>query len=626
MFGVGMLWVAVLALAGPAIAGIDDFKLTKAIPADAALAVHGRSHDGQAFLKAQYDRVWAVVQEQHFENDLRLLLKSVVEENGDDVEMFEAQWQQFSDLLLGVEWSTLGEHESAFAMKLGFPVPDMVVLLSASPEKAAANFTGLEGILKTLIGFAPEGEVSLATEGAGDAIVHRVTAVNAPIPMMLMLARQQDTILIGFGQTMPEQSLTLLTGGEGKTLASTDRFQAAFKQLPAPTDELVFMDLSLWMSQFRVFIDQAMAMGDPTGENIEPEVKSLPGKFIDAMDIFDYVATVSTTDGLKTTMDGVTVMLPDRQDRALYRVLFSNDPLTDPLKFVPQNAQNMSAWNGIRPRVIYDEILHFIKDNVPDGEDALADWEEGKLEIKENVGIDVEADVIDWIGGGLASFTIPGKSTYSPASWVIMLSVTDEEKANGLLNHVIEMVSPMLAEQNGMIDDARLEGADGFKVIVHPMLAMMLGQPTFGIYDGQLFLGSSPKAIEIALATAAGKEPNFSTNERFLKEGLPLGKKVISVSFSDLTKLGEELGGILEMVSGFGFLVPDLARHPVGRTLLMVANKAGKVCRELNFYQSSSSQTTFDGKAMYTKAVFNYREPPAATPAPEPEPVAEEVP
>ena len=38
--------------------GIDDFSLTRAIPADAFLAVHTRNHDGLTFLNKQYDRVW----------------------------------------------------------------------------------------------------------------------------------------------------------------------------------------------------------------------------------------------------------------------------------------------------------------------------------------------------------------------------------------------------------------------------------------------------------------------------------------------------------------------------------------------------------------------------------------
>lgn len=623
MLRTSVLFVGMLAMVAPANAGIDDFKLTAAIPADAALAVHTRSHDGQAFLNEQLDRVWAAVQDQHFENDLRTLLKALVQEDGGDIEEFDAQWQQFSDLLLGVEWSTLAENESAFAMKLSFPIPEMVVLLSASPEKAATNFTGLEGILKTLMGFAPEGELNLATEGAGDAIVHRLTAVNSPFPLGLTLARQKGTILIGLGQTMPEQSLALLTGGEGKTLASTERFQAAFKKLPPPTDEMTFMDMALWMSQVRVLIQQAMAMADPTGENMDPAVKELPGKFIDALDVFDYIAAVATTDGLKTTTDSVAVLQSGVQNRALYRVLFSNEPLANPLKFIPQNAQNMNAWNGVRPRVIYDEVLRFIKDEIPEGEDLIAEWEDGKLEIQENIGLDVEADILDWIGGGLSTFTIPGKSTYSPGSWVLMLTVSDEEKARGLLEHLSGMITPMLAEQNGMIDDAHLEGAEGFKVVVHPMLAMMLGQPTFGVTDGHLFLGSSPKAIEAALATASGANPNFASNERFLKEGLPLGKNVVSIGFSDLTKMGEELGGILEMVSGFGYFIPDLAKHPLGRTVLMVANKLGKVCRELNFFQSSASQTTFDGQVMYTRMILNYREPPKAPTAGEEETPAE---
>jgi len=57
--------------------------------------------------------------------------------------------------------------------------------------------------------------------------------------------------------------------------------------------------------------------------------------------------------------------------------------------------------------------------------------------------------------------------------------------------------------------------------------------------------------------------------------------------------------------------------------VLSVLNKVGRVVRTLDFYRSTCSVTTFDGKVNLTRKVTNYQEPPKPavepTPAPEPE-------
>ena len=210
-----------------------------------------------------------------------------------------------------------------------------------------------------------------------------------------------------------------------------------------------------------------------------------------------------------------------------------------------------------------------------------------------------------------------------------MVSVTDEAKAREMLGRLFEAIEPMLVENNGSLRDAQIDGAEGFKVIMHPMLAIMgaLGQPTIGVHNGQLFLGSGEKEIASALATAAGESPNFGSNERFLKEGLPVEGNVMMFSFTDKTKMGEELGQVLTMVPMIGMFVPEVMQNPVGRAMISAAGKLGKVVRELNFYQSACVVNTVDGRVDYTKVVTNYREPPpkpaATEPAQEPTPAEE---
>ncbi len=603
-------WLAVGLSTPVQAAGLDDFTLARCIPGDAFLAVHARDHAGRDFIDAQYERVWKVVEAQHFERDLRTLFKGLLtQQPGADVDAFELQWQQFSDLLMAVEWSALFEREMAFAMKMNFPAPELVFLGQSSTAKAASNFQGLEGIAKRLVEIAGPGMLVLATQGEGDSVVHTISFAQPEIPFAVMLARHQDILLIGLGQTMPEQTLTLLREHSGPTLAGGERFQAAFKRLPPPADGLVFFDATRFAGQLRAYADTMFGMSESAGTTLDPKIKALPGRLIDALDILDYAASVHTTEGQRATEEGIAVLRDDAKGRALYPVVFSNPPFDQPLKYVPQEALGFSVWTGVSLRALYDQVLKFIREDVPDGENLIAQWEQTKLQMP----FSLEEDVLGWVGGAVTTFSMPARSAYQPGPWLLAISVSDEAKARDVLTRLYAQVEPLLAANGGgALRDAEIPGTEGFKTVVHPIFVMAagLGQPTIGVHAGQLFIAASPKVIQTALATAAGEQPNFAKNERFLKEGLSVGENVIALSFTDLTRFGEELGQALSMVQLIGTFAPQIAQEPLVKALLGAAGKAGRVARELNFYQSTCSQTTFDGKVLQTKSITNYREPP----------------
>jgi hypothetical protein len=616
--------------AGPVqAAGMSDFKLAGSIPADAFMAAYAREHAGKAFINEQMERVWKTVQAQHFEKELRILLKGLFEADAEGlteaerqqrIEQFDAQWQRFDALLQAVDWSSLFNREAAFGMKLGFPAPEFVLIGMGSPDKTASNFAGLEGILAALVSFAPEGALVTSKQGEGESVVHTIAlGPDAPFPLSLIVARQKDALMLGFGQTMPEQALALLRGEPGQAFASTERFQAALKRLPPPADSAMFFDLSRFMGQLRGYIDSAIAMAGPAAEEMDPKIKALPGKLIDAVDIFDYVATVSATEGMKKSSESILVLLPDAQSKPLYSVLFKNGVLQEPLQFIPQSAENFTVWSGINLQALYDGIINFVRDNAPNGPELIQEWETTKTTLP----FDIEQDVFSWIGGSLRMFSMPAESAYKPGSWLIATNVTNEDKAREELTRFFNWLEPTLKESNGAVRDVEVEGGTGFKSIVHPMLIVVgsAGQPTMGVAKGQLIVASGPKVISEALATAAGGSPNFSKNERLQKECPPMPANVWMASFSDMTKLGDQLGQALKMVPMMGMMMPQLAQNPAGRALFSAVSKLGNVVQEINFLQSSSSVSTFDGKVVQSKAVVNYRVPP---PPPQTSPAEEE--
>lgn len=607
-----------LVVAQPAVAGgIDDFRLTRAIPADAMVAYHTRDHAGQEFVQKQFERVWAAVEKQGFDRDFKRLMRGAMQDAGEDVEQFDAQWQKITDLAAGIPWSQLCAREFAFALKIGMPAgAEFVFLAMPAEDQVSKGFDGLSAILKELTTLAPPDTFVLNTEGEGETVTHKLSIPNSMPPMSLTLARHKDVLVMGVGATLVEQSLALLSGqteaGAGALLAS-ERFQKAFKRLPAPKDSLYFIDAGKVMSQMREFAKMAAQMMPPGTQPAEGETPVSPlaflPKVVDELDLWDQIAGVASTDGMQTTSEQIKVLREDAKSRPMFKVVYGNGPVKDPLKFVPQDATAVSVGSGLDFAALYKLALDFITREVPQGKDLVAQWNAQQEEFQFNV----EEKLLSWLVGNYVSFTSARSSAYV-SEWVFILGVRDEAKANAALADLLTRLNDMLVPQSGGVEDAAIEGADGFKRIMLPaMLAMLpgLGKPVLGIKDGHLFVANSPEAVKAALATGAGQGENFSKSERFQKEGLPLGKDVTAFAFKDLTKLGDELAQSFAMVGIMQMMMPpEAAKDPAVVTLLSVINKIGRVAKTLDFYRSSCSMTTFDGKASLTKEVTNYQEPP----------------
>ncbi len=612
--GAAML-VGLCALATSTKADISAYKLSRAVPADSMICVHTRNHDGMSFVTEQFERVWDAICKQNFDRDIRRMIRGAIKENGGDIEAFDEQWQKITDLAAGVEWAGLAGQEFTFAMRLAPPFgADFVYLLIPTAGQLDADYEGLSAVLDNLVGLAPPETFDVATEKRAECVIKRITVAGGVVPVKLTLARHGDVLLLGIGSSMADQVLALLDGegGAEATLASTERFKKAFAQLPDGADSMYFIEVGKLMEQGRAFAEMGAAAAAAEAPAVEGEPAPNPlgflPKIVDALDIWEYVAGVSSTDGLQTRTEEIVLLRDDAKSRPLYKVFYSNPPLKQPLKYIPAIATDVSVNSGIDLHALYTEAIRFVRDEVPEGDEMIAQWDAVRAEMP----IDVEQDLLSWIDGSMATFSAPIPTPFLPGS-VWILKVSDEEKANAALQQLCVLLDSLLVEQNGGVEDAELEGAEGFKrVILPPMFAMIpgLGRPIFGIKGGHLFIGNGPEIVTSALEAGAGQADNFTKNERFLAEGLPLSAQVVAFSFQDLSKLGEQLGQILPAIA-FGMrMMPDVSNNPMLSGLLGILTKAGNVCKELDFFKSTCSVTTFDGRQAYCTTLTNYQEPP----------------
>jgi hypothetical protein len=476
-------------------------------------------------------------------------------------------------------------------------------------DKVEDDFAGLTAILKVFQELAPN-ELKLTETDEGETAVRRLGWANAQIPVGVFLARRDNTLLLAVGTTLPEQILALMDSGDGEgSLAATARFKEAFKGLPAPKDELSYVDISRLVQQGRRFVKAAMmSTAPPEGDAQAEKVMALPDKIADFFDIFEYSASVKSTDGLKSVSHCVTLLKEGAEDAPLYKIFLKNGQISEPLKFIPVDATDMSVSGGIDLSAAYDAIIEFVKTNVPDGAAHIEAWNANQ----ETQGIHVREDILSWLGGQFTSFTVPGKTPYSPPDWVLMVSVTDEAKAREMLERGLAAIAEPLKQQSGSIADAVIEDTVGFKSIVHPLAGMVgMTRPTVGVAHGALVLGSSPKIIARSFDVAGGKEDSFAKSERFRKEGVEFSGPINAISFTDESNLGQELGQVLQMVPMLTAMPPmnQMFSDPRAAGLLRMVSKLGPVVQQLDFLLSTSSVSKIEGRRILTQTISNYQKP-----------------
>jgi hypothetical protein len=146
----------------------------------------------------------------------------------------------------------------------------------------------------------------------------------------------------------------------------------------------------------------------------------------------------------------------------------------------------------------------------------------------------------------------------------------------------------------------------------------MVPQPAvWGVADGYLVFGSSADAVALCMATARGDHPNIRSNARAMREAIVPSGPFVSVTLTDKRHLGDELMGLTQGVSMaagmMGAFVPRPEVRPVLTKVSAMLAKLGPVAREIDFYKSTATSTTFDGQAWRSRAVTHYFSPEERT-------------
>jgi hypothetical protein len=343
-----------------------------------------------------------------------------------------------------------------------------------------------------------------------------------------------------------------------------------------------------------------------TVQHLVKQIMEVPG-------IIDYIASVEHTDGYSTRSNCHTVLVPGAADISFYPVFGTRNPLTDFERYLPKETISFSVNAGIDLKALYKFIEDTIRQAGPKGQEIMAQWEA----VQQEVGLDVRKDLLGWIDSELIHVTL--KQPMGDAT-VLMLKVIDETTAREKLATGLSAVSsglqqaaqtnPMLAMMAIQATPATHEKLTGF----HNVTIGMQPQPSvLGVANGYAIFGTSADAVALGLATAAGEHPSIKKNAQVMGEALVPDGKFRSMSFTDKRKLGQEIADVLGVVGMFGGMaamaIPDpQAQQALNKGLQMVL-KLGPVAKKIDFYKSSASYASFDGRVWHTRGATNYKSP-----------------
>lgn len=624
-----------------------SYRLERAIAPDYYLFVQQTPTEETQFLRRHWEPVFEALREAHLEEDVKDLISS-----GMDAETAAVFRQRFDEIfarISRIEWSRIGSQEFVYAQRMKFPWPDHLMLFRSDEQTAARNAAILRDLAEYIASLNEGVVLGEQPAGAGG----QVWSISiAGTPYRFEAGHMGDVLALALGSGVVGEAFGLMSAepsAKPQALVDTARFQRAFEGLPAAENGRTYQDVTLLLDDITRSLEaldrqfEGRRRDEGGGQTRPASAHAILRALRRGLDQFryaDYVAGVEWTEGYSVYTTVAEQAVPNAGDYPLFRVLTANPPIEQFDRFVPAEAESFYVCSGIDLAGLYQVIIEFVRDELPDGPDLLERWN-GLLE---TWGIDPQEDVLSWLQGGFATLTLPRRTTSlmgSGSDYVLLLRVRDEQKAASKMDALVRFITEKLSQAGQPALLAPAEGLAGFQSVQIPLLQVMGGiTPTWGAAEGHLIVATSPAAVATVLATANGEHPRIRTNRQFVQEGIMPEGAVVTAYFEDLRQWNAGLMQCVAMASVVGATLPfgpyahpgtatapatQPQRQPM-RILFGMIGALAPVIAQMDFYRSTSSVTTFDGQRWITRSVTTYQPPRAERPTTAPAAPAVEAP
>jgi len=599
----------------------EKFTLGRFIPADSWMFINSAPNPENAWLDEQWAEIFAELKATGIDRDFVNIILSLVPEQ--DHETAQATLDRAGELVGAVRWTDLFGGEIAFAERMTSKLPgyEYIFLAQGAGDSNKHNVKALAGMLFEIATLTDKVELSESKTESGRSWTLKLvegTPAFARAPQLTLFLKN-GVLGATFGFNTAQDVIALMDGKPGlKSIVDLPRYKTAVSEVRAPEDSLMYFDIKTLLGGIQGMLTAQIsgADGGPNAEQQKEQVGRIIETLFEIGDVVDYSVASMETDGVRQLTHSLTRLQEDKMDTPVARAFLERKVFDQFDKYIPASATGFSMSTTIDFGALYDVAISFVEDKVPDGPAHVAKWRE----ILQTVGLDPHRDVFAWLSGEIIQVSLPSAmvSPMSSGDSVMMIRVKDPELAAAKVRSGIGFVEQFLQNTGQSILVAQAPGLDeGFVELTHPLL-MMFVKPVVGVRDEWLMIGTSSSAVNKCLDVAAGKAPSILKNKRFVAEGLVPTGPVLSASFADTSKFGQELGAAMGMVSLFGggaiASIPDYdpdAKRIKGalKQTMGIVLKLAPVLQKIDFYSSQSSITMRRGAVVRNEKVVTYKKP-----------------
>lgn len=610
----------------------EQFTLARYVPDDCWFYVHAVHNPEREWIDQQWASVFETAKQSGIDKDLAALFFEVI--GPERRAEIEPKLERILNILRSVRWTDLCNQEFVVAERLssGSLAFDYIFLTRAAEGTGEAHFTTLEALLKELSTMATMVRLEKSSMDGLHCVSLAIEKKDlAEMGAGVAVFRRGDIIGLSTGQKSTEAVRALLGNAGRKSMATSARFAQALAGMEPPSDSVVYVDTRRLFGDVRKMMDAAFAAKQKAGECQDAaadaasaaakgttDPRKFLGALIDLADVVDYSVETSSTRGNQSRADSALVMQPGKENSPVAAAFLNRKAFEKFDRFIPAEAKGFSLSAGVDLPLLYATLADFLQKNSPEAAMMLAKVHEKLAQI----GIDLQRDVFAWWSGETITIELPAAmvSPMGGADSVFMLRVKDRELATAKINGGIDFVLEKLKAQGQplMVSPAASVKSEGFREITHPALAIFM-RPVIGFHGDWLMVGSSAGAINKCLAVQAGEAPSIAENQKFKAEGLTPVGPVLSASFTDKSKMGQELAAAVGMAGMVGQMMAAQVPAPneeaqkakkTVQSLLQVAAKLGPILQKVDFYSSSSSVSTFDGeRTTRVRSLTTYKGP-----------------
>lgn len=577
----------------------ESAPLLRAVPADVHFYTHGTTPQTPDPATLAFGRMMSSLCESGIHRDILDLVSAEVPEEARA--RIAAAVDEALRLLGGVDWNLLVERESAFAFRLGVPMPEYLILFRVPRDEAPKQVAALKDMLSGLIamtGMTPSVQEAERTSG-------KMTLISLPgVPVQLAMGAVGDAIVVATSANLGASAMSKLAGGtdEGSILGS-ESAKKATGGLPQSRYGVEYVDLDAMLSFVGQMLGMAGTMMPSDGSADTDKARQVIGlalAVLQDVNIIDSVATSYSSDAKRSTMVTRLTFRPEAGQSRLAAIAGKQRPWTDWAKRVPKDATSFSFSPGADLAALYDWALALVKENLSMQEEVLGKWKE----IQSQIGVDVREDVLALFSGESATVSFPALPDGSPTGEsVTFIRLEQPDRVAAKLKHVLDAGAAYVASRGHKVDLVSRGALTEIRIAPLPWMKVVVG-----VLGDELVIGSSAAAVAKIEKVTRGAEPNILAEPRFAALGIGTREGLQGVGYWSVDASLAPFADVLGAVGFFYSLMPEDRETKqiivLGRILCKVA--AGLREIDLHYDQAYETVTTADG-ASESRVVTGYR-------------------